>query len=235
MKTTNKIIAGFAVLAVMAVGAGFAVNIEGALVNATAGFQFNGAAPSGHVLCGNGTAYVDSTTCGASANYQTMQSNGTSVTQRAALNFDSDFVLSDTLPATAVALASTISVTSANANAVGGVPLSGLCQSNGTTCPLGGTLNNVTSTRSFGEAIQNASAGVMFVQGFASTSGSGVGGLNCLVGPTTPSSTVWSMSFTATVSGGQAGFTCFVPAGYFYEITDTGAITGVTSWFELVL
>src|SRR6202789_3060923 len=28
------------------------------------GYQYNGAAPSGHTLCGNGTNYVDSATCG---------------------------------------------------------------------------------------------------------------------------------------------------------------------------
>ncbi len=39
-------------------------NHFGGVVNSISGFQFNSAAPSNHVLCGNGTAYVDSPTCG---------------------------------------------------------------------------------------------------------------------------------------------------------------------------
>jgi hypothetical protein len=39
-------------------------NYFGGVVNSIAGFQFNSAAPNNHVLCGNGTAYVDSATCG---------------------------------------------------------------------------------------------------------------------------------------------------------------------------
>lgn len=115
MKATNKILAAFAVLLVMAMGAGFAVNVNGAIVNALTGFQFNGAAPSGHVLCGNGSVYVDSASCGTSANYQAIQINGAGFTPRAILNFDTNFTGADTSPSTTIHLASSINVNAATA------------------------------------------------------------------------------------------------------------------------
>lgn len=151
MKTTSKIFAAFAVLAVMAIGTGFAVNVIGAIVNATTGFQYNGTAPSNHVLCGNGTTYVDAPNCGtvASPFYQIVQTGGTSFIQRFFLNFDSNFAPADSNPSTTVHLASTITsntsgnaATATNANAVGGVALSGLCQTGGTGCPP--TIGSVT-------------------------------------------------------------------------------------------
>jgi hypothetical protein len=111
------------------------VNVNGATVNASQGYQMAGAAPDGHTLCGNGARYVDAASCGASAFYQFVQANGTNLTQRATLNFDSNFSPVDASPVTLVHLASTITATAANANAVGGVALAGLCQSGGTGCP----------------------------------------------------------------------------------------------------
>lgn len=146
MKATNKILAGFAVLAVMAAAAGFAVNVHGAIVNADTGYQFAGAAPSGHVLCGNGSEYVDAASCGASANYQTMQNNGSSLTQRADLNFDTDFTLSDTNPSTTVALAATISSTAANANLLSGISPASFCQVSGLHCPASGITGVIASS-----------------------------------------------------------------------------------------
>ncbi len=106
MKATNKILVGLAALASIAIGAGLAVNIKGAIVDASTGYTFNGSAPNNHVLCG--TVYVDATACGtvASPNYQTMQSNGTPLTARADLNFTPRFFLTDTPPSTTVDLAS---------------------------------------------------------------------------------------------------------------------------------
>jgi hypothetical protein len=58
------------------------------VVNAVVGFQNNGAAPSGHVLVGNGTSYVDSATIpSGAANYQIIEQYGTPITQRNKLNF----------------------------------------------------------------------------------------------------------------------------------------------------
>lgn len=55
----KKLFAACAVLAAVAMAAGFAVNINGNVINAFTGFQVAAAAPSGHVLCGNGTNYID--------------------------------------------------------------------------------------------------------------------------------------------------------------------------------
>jgi hypothetical protein len=54
-------------------------NHFGGVVDSISGFQFNSAAPNNHVLCGNGTAYVDSATCG-------WQSGATSVVRGTALS-----------------------------------------------------------------------------------------------------------------------------------------------------
>lgn len=73
------------------------VNVNGATVDASQGFTYSHAAPNGHVLCGNGTRYVDAATCGTVANpfYQFVKTNGTPVTQRFNTNFTSRFTLSD--------------------------------------------------------------------------------------------------------------------------------------------
>jgi hypothetical protein len=97
------------------------VNVIGANVNSTQGYQYQGQAPSNHVLCGNGTHYVDAASCGQAQTvfYQTVQGNGTSLSQESILNFDSNFVVSNTNPSTSVHLASTISVNAATATHVG--------------------------------------------------------------------------------------------------------------------
>lgn len=62
-------------------------------VNANQGFRYNGTAPSGQTLCGNGTNFVPSPSCGGSLTlyYQTMQLGGANRTQRPTLNFDGSF------------------------------------------------------------------------------------------------------------------------------------------------
>lgn len=218
MKATSRIFAAFAVLAVLAVSAGFAVNIKGAIVDATAGYTFNGAAPNGHVLCGNGSEYVDASSCGASANYQTMQSNGTPLTQRADLNFSTDFTLSDTSPSTTVTLA---------------VPITSLCQTSGTHCPpVSGTLTDVTGSRSFGATFTNSGTTAIFVSGFGvTTTGGDTSQIDCTVGgiPT------WGQQANATIVGGHTGFSSMVPPGATYECVETGT-TAVTlgKWTEFV-
>lgn len=68
MKTMkSKVLAAVAAIALVVVACGFAVNVNGAIINALTGFQFTGAAPANHTLCGNGTYYVDASACGVSA------------------------------------------------------------------------------------------------------------------------------------------------------------------------
>lgn len=145
MKATSRILAGFALLAVIGITAGFAVNINGAIVNALTGFQFNGAAPNNHMLCGNGTNYVDAAACGTftNPNYQVINIGGVGgLPQHQILNFTNNFLGTDTNPSTTIDLATTITsntagnaATATNANAVGGVAITGLCQTSGTGCP----------------------------------------------------------------------------------------------------
>jgi hypothetical protein len=148
MRVTTKIFAAFAVLAVMGIAVGFAVNVNGAIVNALTGFQYNGTAPTNHVLCGNGSVYVDAAACGTVAMpfYQAIDINGTSgLPQRSILNFTTNFTGRDTNPSTTIDLAPTITSNTAgnaatasfaaNSNLVGGVGLTGLCQTTGAGCP----------------------------------------------------------------------------------------------------
>ena len=65
-----------------------AATVAAGVVNATTGFKFNGAAPNGHFLIGNGTEYVDSATIPtASANYQVVESVTTPLPARNILSF----------------------------------------------------------------------------------------------------------------------------------------------------
>lgn len=95
-----------------------------------------------------------------------------------------------------------------------------------------GTQVDVTGSRSFGSTYQNTGSTLRYVEGYGNTSGSSTGNLRCLTGAGSPSVTVWGNSVTATVSSGLAGFSCIVPAGYFYAITVAGDVTGVVRWVE---
>jgi hypothetical protein len=101
----------------------------------------------------------------------------------------------------------------------------------------GGTFSRtphiVTGTRSLNTIYQNTTGTEMIVTGWATTRGSSVGHLNALVGVTSPPLlAVWGNEYTATISAGFAGFNFTVPNNYFYQITSSGAITGVGNWIE---
>lgn len=93
----------------------------------------------------------------------------------------------------------------------------------------GGNLAN--SSRGFNTTYTNTSGGPIYVTGYGNTSGSSVGGMNAYVN----GALVWSSSYTATVSNGQAGFAVMVPAGATYSIVPTGAVNGLVAWYEAVL
>lgn len=246
MKATTKIVAGFALLVVIGMTAGFAVNINGAIVNAFTGFQFNGAAPVGHVLCGNGSVYVDATTCGGSANYQTVQANGTSLIQRLILNFDSNFAPADSNPSTTVHLASSINVNAATATALstpfpvqcgGALPMATGIQANGnancTVVPgVRGTLTDVTGARSFGTTFTNLGTTAIYVSGFGTTvTGGDTSQITCTVNGIV----VFSQQANATVVGFHDGFACMVPPGGTYTITTSGTTAvSIGAWAEFV-
>jgi|SRR6185312_3147618 len=92
-----------------------------------------------------------------------------------------------------------------------------------------------TALRNFNTVYQNTSGAEMWVTGWALTGGSSTASLSALVGSTSPGvAFVWGQDFTATLSGGKAGFTFVVPDGYFYELQTSGAILGTTAanWVE---
>jgi hypothetical protein len=97
------------------------------------------------------------------------------------------------------------------------------------------TVNNVTGSRALNTIYNNASASPMTFSGYATTSGSATGRVRVLIGSSSPPTLVdWGNEATATVSGGDAGFRGEVPPGWYYELTSTGAITGIGSWLEKI-
>lgn len=102
----------------------------------------------------------------------------------------------------------------------------------GTIAPL--VQNDVTSVRSFGVQYQNTTSGPMYVSGFGIiTGGSGDSQTACLDGPTSAVLTVWSMTDSFTVPGQPAGFSCFIPSMYYYQIDTINHISASPGkWFE---
>lgn len=229
------------------------VPVVGSTVDAKQGFQYQGAAPNNFMLCGNGSLFLPSATCGATAYYQTIQAGGIAVPQRAAVNFDSTFFavtddsgnnrtnvsLKNPAPINIHGNADTATnaTNAANANAVGGVALAGLCQTGGTGCPtvapVAGSVTNVTGGRFSGTAYHNTNAFMIFASGYFTTSGSAWGQVDCLVGASSPTMLVDSNQYGATTSGQTAGFRCMVPAGWFYEINTSGSASfSPGAWYE---
>jgi hypothetical protein len=100
-------ISGYNLVGVEALGVGtntpsWPVDVENGAVNANGGYLYNGAAPTNHVLLGNGSYYVDSATIPASAisglttNYQTFEQTSSALPQEPSANFSSAFSMSDT-------------------------------------------------------------------------------------------------------------------------------------------
>lgn len=79
---------------------GWPIDVENGAINTSFGYLYNGAAPAGSVLCGNGTAFVSTslTSCAGGPStiyYQHMQRNGSLYNQEPFLNFSTDFSLAD--------------------------------------------------------------------------------------------------------------------------------------------
>lgn len=87
-------------------------NATAPIFNAGTGFELGSAAPMNHVLLGNGTNYVDSSTIPASVisgltlYYQTMQNNGSGLTQQPILSTDATLTMSNGSGKTALGMPS---------------------------------------------------------------------------------------------------------------------------------
>lgn len=93
---------------------------------------------------------------------------------------------------------------------------------------------DVTGSRALGTTYQNTTTSPMYLSGWGvNGGGSGDSAITCLNGPSTASLSVWADTTTGTVSGEMVGFACFVPPGYFYELTATNLITSIGKWVEM--
>jgi hypothetical protein len=96
--------------------------------------------------------------------------------------------------------------------------------------------HDVTASRSLGGIYQNTTGVDMEISGYCNTSGGGTGAIQAVIGTGTPTDTIWSSAYTATISSGRAGFNFYVPNSYYYTLNTVGglgsAITGVGLWVE---
>lgn len=127
MKAMIKIVLVVAALSNFALAQ---VNVNGANINATLGYQVNGAAPNNYVLCGNGTRGVYQVTCGVTTGLTSFQGRTTSAAVLTAADVNGVGAITNSTSGNAAT-----ATTASNSNAVGGVALSGLCQTGGAGCP----------------------------------------------------------------------------------------------------
>jgi hypothetical protein len=106
------------------------------------------------------------------------------------------------------------------------------------TAPRTVSVTDETGSRALNTVIENISGGIMFVSGSARTNpGGSVGQLRGLIGPANPPTIqAWAHESTASVdSAAGVGFFFVVPSGWFYEVTGSGDIAGISSWVETVM
>jgi hypothetical protein len=217
---------------------------DNAIINANGGYLYNGLAPLNHLLVGNGTAYIDSATVPASAItglfYQTMQSNTTAQNQRTALNFSTDFALSDSASPsrTTANLAASGATAGTYTNPTVTVTAKGIVTSIANGSTVNPTVSVVTGSRAWATVYHNTNPYAIAVMGYGSSTGSATNNLACEIGASSsPSTIVWSSTNGATTSGGNSEFMCpWVPAGWYYEVLKTNDITASpTQWVEVAL
>lgn len=98
-------------------------------------------------------------------------------------------------------------------------------------------VNDVTASRTFGTAYQNTTGSTIYVSGYGQiTGGSGDSQISCLVGLSSPSTTVWAMTCSFTIPGEPCGFAMVVPPNYYYAVHVVHDIsTTPVSWIETTL
>jgi hypothetical protein len=224
---------GYNLFNVGAVGVGTAtpawgVDVEGsgldAIINAAGGFLVNGAAGSnGYCLGSDGTAYRLPIAC-STAFYQTVQFNGTPLTQEPVLNFLSPLTAVTSGAKTNIGANTTGSedelITAANAYTVGYVAvwdayggLSGVAS----TLPPPTTISQ--PSRAIGTIYQNTNTYAL--DEFVSSQSSAGCTDSMLVGATTPPTTIFARASSALSGSASVAHedVFVVPAQWYYEVT----------------
>lgn len=150
------------------------------------------------------------------------------------LYFDGTNWTADSPGSTAGGVSQLLAGTNITLSPAGGT---GIVTVNATSAASGTKLpHDVTATRALGGTYQNTTGIDMEISGYCDTSGGGTGAIQAVIGTATPTNTIWSSAYTATLAGGRAGFNFYVPNTYFYTLNTVGglgtAITGVGLWVE---
>lgn len=134
-----------------------------------------------------------------------------------------------------IAAQTAASLASTPTNCSGATPMSqGIAANGNANCAavpgVGGTLVDVTGSRSIGTTFTNSGSTAIYVSGYVTTT---VGGDTSQVTCSVNGLAVWSQQANATVVGNHDAFACMVPPGGAYAIATNGTTSfTLGSWTE---
>lgn len=243
LSMTNYNIVSVGALGVGTAVPGWPIDVENGAINASGGYILNGGqgVTTNQCLAAGSDPFhtfnvtVNCVTSAQTLFYQTIQSNGTAVPQKSALNFSANFVTGSSGDSTNVDLVQV--GTAGTFTSPSSLTLDAFGRVTSITSGSRVTATQTSVTRTWATIYQNTTGGPVIEQGQATTPGGGsTGNITCSDGPSSPSTVVWSQEYTATVNNATVQFTCLIPQSYFYTVTVTGDIsTTPTSWLETTL